>query len=229
MKVVIISTQTPHHAYFVKKIQENHKNTVAFLENKKVNFPFITEHSFEKERDIFEREKWFSSSSENISQIVQTEEFKDINSTESIKKIVELRPEIIIVFGTGILRKNLLGSINCPILNLHGGDPEEYRGLDSHLWSIYHNDFNSLLVTLHHVEPELDTGDIILQDTLKLRSKMKLKELRCENTEICIKLVNHALKNYLEFGCFTQRKQRKKGRYYSAMPSELKEISLKKI
>ena len=183
MKVIIISTQTPHHAYFVKKIKENHKNITVFLENRKVKFSFDTKHNFEKERDIFEREKWFSSSSENMSQIVQTEEFKDINSTESVRKLIELRPDIVIVFGTGILRKNLLGSINCPVLNLHGGDPEEYRGLDSHLWAIYHNDFNSLLVTLHHVEPELDTGDIILQDAIKFRDKMKLKELRCENTK----------------------------------------------
>ena len=49
------------------------------------------------------------------------------------------------------------------IFNLHGGDPEKYRGLDSHYWSIYHNDFKSLITTLHKVRPILDTGEIVLQ------------------------------------------------------------------
>ena len=46
-------------------------------------------------------------------------------------------------------------------INLHGGDPEKYRGLDSHLWSIYHEDWASLVSTLHVVSKDLDAGDSI--------------------------------------------------------------------
>ena len=46
------------------------------------------------------------------------------------------------------------------IFNLHGGNPEEFRGLDSHYWSIYHNNFN-LYSCLHKLSYKLDDGDII--------------------------------------------------------------------
>ena len=151
---------------------------------------------------------------------------KRLRRLRTSQKIRDLVPDLIIVFGTGILRRSILESSKCPILNLHGGDPEKYRGLDSHLWAIYNNDFQSLEVTLHHVEPELDTGDIILQDTVKIRPRMQLKELRSENTRICINLVNSTISNFKNNGFFHQRKQSEKGRYYSAMPTDLKEISL---
>ena len=32
---------------------------------------------------------------------------------------------------------------------------QKYRGLDSHYWSIYHKDFESLVTTLHRVTPIL--------------------------------------------------------------------------
>ncbi|WP_377806343.1 hypothetical protein ABNQ38_06625 (plasmid) [Azospirillum sp. A29] len=83
----------------------------------------------------------------------------------------------------------------CPgaFLNLHGGDPEDCRGFDTHLWAIYHGDFAALATTLHHVSPDLDAGDIVATLPLPLHRGMGLHQLRRSNTEICVRLVQEAL------------------------------------
>ena len=87
-------------------------------------------------------------------------------------------------------------------LNLHGGNPITYRGLDSHLWAIYHEDFSELVTSIHLVEPELDTGKLINKRPIKLKSKMKLYQLRAENTLCCIALTLEALENLKNNGEF---------------------------
>ena len=59
MKILILTTDTPHHTYFVSKIVSKYKNTFIVCEKKKIKFPFKTIHSFEKKRDVFEIKSWF--------------------------------------------------------------------------------------------------------------------------------------------------------------------------
>ena len=53
--------------------------------------------------------------------------------------------------------------------------------------------------------------------------------LRSENTRLCIKATLSALKKYEEVDYFQSFDQKSKGRYYSFMPSVLKEICLKTL
>ena len=53
---------------------------------------------------------------------------------------------------------------------------------------------------------------------------MSIKELRKKNTEICIKISLEALREFKNEGSFISRPQEKIGRYYSFMPSVLKEV-----
>ena len=114
------------------------------------------------------------------------------------------------------------------IFNLHGGDPERYRGLDSHLWSIYHNDFTALLTTLHRLVSKLDTGDIVAKCSIPITRNLPLYKLQAMNTEICIKLTLNLIDTFVKYGNIASRPQRKLGRYYSAMPKDLKTICFQK-
>ena len=115
------------------------------------------------------------------------------------------------------------------IYNLHGGDPEIYRGLDTHLWAIFHKDFNNLYTTLHRVDPELDTGNVISKKKLSLKNISDLYKLRALNTEICCELVKNLLSQIKKNTLIKDYKQKKVGRYYSAMPSSLKSDCIKKF
>ena len=55
MKVLILTTNTLHHTYFVNKFKSKYKNTFVIFESKKIKFRYKTFHKFEKKRDEFEK------------------------------------------------------------------------------------------------------------------------------------------------------------------------------
>lgn len=224
MRVVVLTTETTHHVQFVKEVAKTFPIECVLVETKAVTAPFATEHSFERERDRHEREVFFGGKNPSISTIAETRFFDNISDRTAVAAMGELKADVAVVFGTGRLTPALLAACPGSVINLHGGDPEEYRGLDSHLWSIYHSDFAGLVSTIHLVNAVLDDGDILFKRKLKLKRGMRLYELRSLNTSVCIELALVALSAFNATGRCESTAQTKKGRYYSFMPTELKEV-----
>jgi methionyl-tRNA formyltransferase len=230
MKIVVLTTETPHHAHFVRELSATHRGVEAVCETGyPQTHPYETKHPFEEMRDDYEWGCWFHGRRTSISELTSTSCFNNINDNEAVSAIRRSKPDLLIVFGTGRLKEPVIEINPRRILNLHGGDPERYRGLDTHLWAIYHRDYSALVTTLHRVDRGLDTGDIVLQDTIPLSSGMPLCTLRRYNTETCVKLALIAVDMITRFGDVISRPQRKKGRYYSAMPAVLKEVCKNKF
>ena len=228
MKISILTTETIHHAFFIKSLSDYGFNINVYLE-KKINqkFPFSTFHDYEDRRDDYEIKRWFKGMPPIFDNYANCKRFESLNSKEAIKSISKETSEISIVFGTGLIRENFINSYKGIILNLHGGDPELYRGLDSHLWAIYHKDFDSLITTLHKLDDKLDNGEIISKGKLSIDKNSSLESLRAENTELCVHLAKNVINMYKDFNIIISSRQRQIGRYYSAMPTELKSICLK--
>lgn len=219
MKLLILTTKTEHHKYFVNKLEIDDSKLFTIYETKKNKFSFNTKHKFFIKRNKIEK-LFFAN--KKFSRKIKKKYFYDVNSQSSINYILKINPKIIISFGTGLIKKNFLEKFKKKIkLNLHGGNPEFYRGLDSHLWSIYHNDFGNLETTLHKIDSKFDTGDILYSKKIKKTKKITFNNLRIINTQNCIDLVNKlhhevSLNKKLKF-----RKLKLIGRYYSAIPSVL--------
>ena len=224
MNIVILTTQTLHHTYFVQKINEKHPIEKVIIESNILKPKFETHHPFEDVREKYEKKNFFNNKEVKLKDISNTIEVKTVNDTESISFLKKLKPDIVISFGTGKISKDVIQTCPRGIINLHGGNPEEYRGLDSHLWAIYNNDFHNFIVTLHRVNENLDTGDIVLQKPIKIIKSMKLHELRSYNTETCVDLISSAINMFKKHGDFISCPQRKLGSYYSFMPSAFKDI-----
>lgn len=92
---------------------------------------------------------------------------RDHNSHETVEAIELIKPDIIVVNGTGILRANLLDSIHVPILNLHTGITPKYRGVHGMYWALVNDDEANSGVTVHFVDKGVDTGPIINQARVK--------------------------------------------------------------
>lgn len=92
-----------------------------------------------------------------------------INSVHNPKLIAHIqsfKPDIIVINGTRILRKNLLSNISCPIVNIHVGITPKYRGVHGGYWAVRNNDLSLFGVTLHQVDSGIDTGKIIAQSVV---------------------------------------------------------------
>lgn len=177
---------------------------------------------FERQRESWELDKWFGGRTDLISAMVPALEVRSINDGAVLEHLGADRPDVIVVFGTGVLKAAVLAKGPKHILNLHGGDPEQYRGLDSHLWAIFEKNFLGLVSTLHRVNQGIDTGEIVERITLQCKKDMPLYQLRALNTEACVEMTFTALSKIYSSGNLPSFPQRRKGRYFSAMPVEIK-------
>lgn len=135
--------------------------------------------------------------------------------------VLNARADVVIVYGTGKLPPELVRAAPY-VLNLHGGDPERYRGLDTNLWALLDLDLAAVQVTLHHVDDSLDTGDIVFQTRLNITGVQSLAGLESLTTETCVQLALLALHG-IKAGFLPRRPQRSRGRYYSRMPDRERE------
>lgn len=82
------------------------------------------------------------------------------NSLECIKLLESLNPDIVVVYGTLIIGKKVIESSN-RIINLHTGFSPTYRGSDTIFWPLHNEELDNLGVTVHRLDPGLDSGPIL--------------------------------------------------------------------
>ena len=227
-RIVILTTNTLHHRYFINTILEN--NIIinkGLFETEHVKPKFRVGPFYEKEEIEFEKDNFFKKVDDNL-KLEDVDKVDNINSSPSYRILKDIKPDFGIVFGTGIIRSKIIKLFKDGLINVHRGVAQRYRGLDSDLWAIYHSDYENIGVTIHKVERTLDTGEIIGQQRLKILKNMKIYQIRYYTTLIATDLVVESVKNYLD-NILKWDKQEKRGRYYSFMPLVLKKTVAKKF
>ena len=199
------------------------------LETSQASAPFDTNHPFEPQRDEYERRVLLAGGPQSCREVGRVHEWRRVNEAPAVEMLEAMQPDVILVFGTGIIRPAVFRAAGIACLNLHGGNPETYRGLDSHLWAIYHGDFENLITTLHVVDDRIDTGDIVSQSHLEIPRGLELYQLRTVNTQACVELSLRALDTVNQGEAIPVRKQASLGRYYSHMPACLKQDAVRKF
>ena len=226
--IAILTTKSLHHIYYVKKIYSNYKNIITILEKKTIKPSFNTNVDFEKKRILFEKKK-IKKEFKKINFLGKVYSVDDINSKKVLKIIKTNKIKYLFVFGTKKINLKLFKTFKNKFFNFHGGDPERYRGLDSHYWAIYHNDFNSIKVCMHKIDKKLDTGEIVFIKKISIKENPEIYKLRFVCTKIYINFTKKLIKIINKKKMIKSIKQKKTGRYYSFMPTALKILLEKKI
>lgn len=100
----------------------------------------------------------------------------DLNSAASERALRQLRPDVVLLLGTGIIRKPILdvpiiGTVHC-----HQGYLPTYRGVNTIEWAIYHGD--DVHITTHFVDPGIDTGRILHRQRIPLYAGDDVQRVR---------------------------------------------------
>ncbi len=94
-----------------------------------------------------------------VSQVHITSDINlDLDALELLKRSSS---DVCIVRGGRVLKRELLNSFRGQWINIHGGVLPDYRGLDSHLWAAFNQDWGSIGVSAHILTEALDKGPII--------------------------------------------------------------------
>lgn len=83
-----------------------------------------------------------------------------INDDEVLSLYKNLAPDIIIVFGTRIIKKKIFSNFTCPVYNVHVGITPAYRGVHGGYWALVNNDLENFGITVHQIDAGIDTGQV---------------------------------------------------------------------
>lgn len=88
---------------------------------------------------------------------------KTVNDEATANLLECLKPDVVIVNGTGIIKKHILDICDCPFINMHTGITPKYRGVHGGYWALVNHDEENCGVTVHLVDEGIDTGNILYQ------------------------------------------------------------------
>ena len=221
MKIIIFSTDTKHHTYFINKIAEYFDICSVIYERKRLIKSYPTGPFWEKEEDEFE-ERFFEEVDRELKVNKKMIEVHSVNSKHLVKYIESLKPDLGVSFGTGIIKPYIYNIPKYGTINVHRGAIKDYRGLDSDLWALYDRKFDKLNVTMHYIDENLDTGDVLDEQNCPLDKIQELYEIKYYTTCLGTKMILKLLSRFQSEGKLKGTKQKKLGKYYSAMPTDKK-------
>lgn len=96
-------------------------------------------------------------------------EVSHINHPDVVNLADRLQPDLICVFGTSLIRSELITRGRLGIANLHGGLSPEYRGADCTFWALYNREPEKVGCTLHWIDHGIDTGRLIAHISPEIR------------------------------------------------------------
>ena len=86
-----------------------------------------------------------------------------LNCPETVERVRQLEPDLLVLCGCSIIKKELLSVPRLGTLNLHGGLAQRYRGVWTTLWAVVNREPEYVGATVHFVTPDIDDGDIVHQ------------------------------------------------------------------
>lgn len=149
---------------------------------------------------------------------------QSVNSPDALHFLAELRPDLAILLGAGIVRKALLDIPKYGTLNAHMGLLPFYRGMNVAEWALLNGD--GVGCTVHQVDTGIDTGSMIATRSVSSTAAGSIVDLRDLVDRAQIKL----LAEVLEWICanhampVTRAQTIEEGRQFFRMHDDLKRI-----
>jgi peptidoglycan/xylan/chitin deacetylase (PgdA/CDA1 family) len=114
---------------------------------------------------------------------IQVFEVANLNSAKASEVLRGLQADLGIVLGTRVLQRSTFSIPRLGSLNLHKGKVPEYRGLPPGFWELYEGQATAG-VTVHFIDENLDTGDIVAETSVEIHPKDSPETLRTK-LDVC--------------------------------------------
>jgi methionyl-tRNA formyltransferase len=147
---------------------------------------------------------------------------RDLHDTGALEDLAALRPDVMVLAGADIVPAAALEIPAIGTVNGHYGLLPRYRGMNVTEWSIYNDD--PVGVSVHLVDPGIDTGAIVAREPVRAASGDDLVSLREKHRDACARLLVEATLR-LAGGTAEPVEQRPaEGRQYYRMHPALREV-----
>jgi len=198
MKIVVLTSNSLRHKFLANTlssycddaliISECKPQTSSFDDSK--NYTKIENHFLlrdKTEKSFFPNDNYFIPKTLPIL-------YKEVNSPYVYEVIKNFKPDILIIFGSSIIKEPLLSLLPTGhIINLHLGISPYYRGSGTNFWPFVNNQLEYLGSTILHLDAGIDTGDIICHVRPKIELNDNVHTLGCKiiksSVESLIKII----------------------------------------
>ena len=198
MKIVVLTSNSLRHKFLANTlssycddaliISECKPQTSSFDDSK--NYTKIENHFLlrdKTEKSFFPNDNYFIPKTLPIL-------YKEVNSPYVYEVIKNFKPDILIVFGSSIIKEPLISLLSAGhIINLHLGISPYYRGSGTNFWPFVNNELEYLGSTILHLDAGIDTGDIICHVRPKIELNDNVHTLGCKiiksSVESLIKII----------------------------------------
>jgi len=94
----------------------------------------------------------------------------DINNSKIVEKIKHLNPDLLVCYGSSLIKSELLTEFEGRFLNVHLGLSPYYRGSGTNVWPLINKEPWMVGATFMYIDSGIDTGRIIhqIQATISL-------------------------------------------------------------
>lgn len=220
MKVVLLTSDSLRHNFIAHSLAKQLDLALVITEKKS---PAITDTASLNKKDKVFMEQHFlgrKNSEEQYFGLYQdfpsTSELLEvehggINSKEVFERIENTQPDFIILFGTSIIKEQLLNKYPSRIINLHLGLSPYYRGSATNLFPYYYEEPECVGGTIHLATAAIDKGDILHQFRPDIKEGDSLHDIGNKVILRAGKLLPEILKKY-DRGVIKPKEQKGSGR-----------------
>lgn len=175
IRALVLTSNKPRHIFYARTIASHFELVGLVSERKKGYYTAQKAESglVQKHFDLLdEREKSYfpeSTFPECESLFLSKEK---INDPDVVAWAEKRKPDVIFLFGTGILDEQWLNAFPDRIINLHLGLSPFYRGSATMFWPYYNREYECLGTTIHLAVRKVDAGAILQ----RVKPELKLNE-----------------------------------------------------
>jgi methionyl-tRNA formyltransferase len=220
--IIILTGNDDRHKFFIHHLNANFSISEVYIEEGKYPSPISMSKDesnawdwFFRRREYYEK-RLLSESSLCTAKNKPTTTYlnnNELNSEQTLINIKKANPGFIAVFGTSILKTPILKEFQNRLFNLHIGDPEFYRGSSCNFWPVYQGKLNYLSATIHRIDENIDTGDILERQAVSLSKDDNDQKLLLKPLQLGAKLMVNTIKNW-QSGTLQSIPQNKTGKLY---------------
>ena len=149
---------------------------------------------------------------------------KNLKDQSFIDKIKSINPDIIVVVAFRMIPKSIWQIPKYGTINLHASLLPNYRGSAPINWAIINNE-NFTGVTTFFIDDKIDTGDVLLQEKIKVDKKINAGELHDKLKVIGAITVKKTIKEILN-NTLIKKKQKQDGNYKTAYKLDKENIKI---
>ncbi len=117
----------------------------------------------------------------------------DVNEETSQSFLKNEQPDILLIYGTSILKKSVLNIPKLCVLNIHGAIVPKYRNVHGEFWAVAHHNYEELGTSILVADEGVDSGSVVSQRTIGVKKPISVSEAKLSVFEETLKITREVL------------------------------------